>query len=119
MIITCIFILFFFILINIQAAASLMKDQKLKGSIVNISSIGATNGAATHSHYCASKAGVIGYTKTMAQEFGPFGIRVNAVLPGVINTPMVERNGGDEVLNFFFHFVSIMVFHSPDATLFV
>ena len=97
----------------------MMKDQKLKGSIVNISSIGATNGAATHSHYCASKAGVIGYTKTMAQEFGPFGIRVNAVLPGVINTPMVERNGGDEVLNFFFHFVSIMVFHSPDATLFV
>ena len=89
-----------------------MKDQKLKGSIVNISSIGATNGAATHSHYCASKAGVIGYTKTMAQEFGPFGIRVNAVLPGVINTPMVERNGGDEVLNFFFHFVSIMAFHA-------
>ena len=97
-----------------------MKDQKLKGSIVNISSIGATNGAATHSHYCASKAGVIGYTKTMAQEFGPFGIRVNAVLPGVINTPMVERNGGDEVLIFFsmsmmaqiIYLIAVMVHYS-------
>jgi 3-oxoacyl-[acyl-carrier protein] reductase len=60
------------------------------GAIVNIASrlgqIGATNVA----HYCAAKAGLIGLTRALAREFGPRGIRVNAVAPGVIETAMTS-----------------------------
>jgi 3-oxoacyl-[acyl-carrier protein] reductase len=52
------------------------------GSIVNISSSTILMGVATRGHYVASKSALIGLTRTMAREFGEFGIRVNAVLPG-------------------------------------
>ncbi len=54
------------------------------GVIVNISSTGGLNGAPGMSAYGAAKAGLINLTKTMAQEFSPFGIRVNSVAPGFI-----------------------------------
>jgi 3-oxoacyl-[acyl-carrier protein] reductase len=61
------------------------------GSIVNIaSSAPRSGGIAAGSHYVASKAGLIGLTKVMAREFGPFGIRVNAIAPERIATPMLS-----------------------------
>jgi len=73
-----------------QAAASAMKDGKIKGSIVNIASIVGKTGNMGQANYSASKAGVIGFTKTAAKELGQFGIRVNVILPGFIKTPMTD-----------------------------
>jgi len=73
-----------------QAAASLMKENQLPGSIVNIASVVARTGLVTNANYTASKAGVIGFSKTAAKELGKFGIRVNVILPGFIKTPMTD-----------------------------
>ncbi|MBE7021599.1 MAG: glucose 1-dehydrogenase [Ruminococcaceae bacterium] len=58
------------------------------GSIVNLSSIWGLTGASCEVAYSASKAAVIGFTKALAKELGPSGIRVNCVAPGVIETDM-------------------------------
>ncbi|WP_225336092.1 glucose 1-dehydrogenase [Halomicrobium urmianum] len=63
------------------------------GAIVNTSSIAGILGFPNLSPYVASKHGVVGLTKTAAVEFSSEGLRVNAVLPGVIDTPMVARSG--------------------------
>ncbi len=67
-----------------QAAAKQMIEQGNGGAIVNISSIEAENPAPLHSHYNASKAGVLMFTRSAAQELGNYNIRVNAVAPGLI-----------------------------------
>lgn len=61
---------------------------KKSGSIVNLSSMWGQVGASCEVHYSASKAAVIGFTKALAKELGPSGIRVNCVAPGVIATDM-------------------------------
>ena len=58
------------------------------GCIINISSIWGISGASCEVLYSASKAAVIGYTKALAKELGPSGIRVNAIAPGFIDTKM-------------------------------
>ncbi|MGR5539648.1 SDR family NAD(P)-dependent oxidoreductase [Vibrio campbellii] len=58
------------------------------GSIINISSTAAMTGEGP-SHYCASKAGVMGLTRSIARELAPSGIRVNTIVPGPTNTPMM------------------------------
>ena len=58
------------------------------GNIINISSIWGQVGASCEVHYSAAKAAVIGFTKALAKELGPSGIRVNCVAPGVIATEM-------------------------------
>jgi NAD(P)-dependent dehydrogenase (short-subunit alcohol dehydrogenase family) len=66
------------------------------GRIVNISSSSAHGGQQLMTHYVASKAGVIGFTKALALELGPLGITVNTIPPGFIDTPMLrasERKG--------------------------
>ncbi len=59
-----------------------------KGSIINISSVWGVTGGSCEVHYSASKAGLIGFTKALAKETGPSGIRVNCVAPGFIETEM-------------------------------
>ena len=63
-----------------------------RGKIINFSSLAArVGGIEAGIHYAASKAGVIGFTRTLAKECGPFGINVNAVAPGVILTAPVKQ----------------------------
>ncbi|XP_072935255.1 estradiol 17-beta-dehydrogenase 8 isoform X2 [Epargyreus clarus] len=73
-----------------QTFAKAMTEASVTGSIVNISSIVGKYGNLGQSNYTASKAGVVAMTKTAAKELGKFNIRVNAVLPGFINTPIVK-----------------------------
>lgn len=60
------------------------------GSIINISSVVGLMGNPGQVNYVASKAGIIGLTKTLSKEFGPRGVRVNAIAPGFIRTPMTD-----------------------------
>ncbi len=61
------------------------------GSIVNVASRLGQIGATEVAHYCAAKAGLIGLTRALAREFGPRGIRVNAIAPGVTETGMTAE----------------------------
>ena len=70
-----------------RAAARTLLKQK-SGRIVNITSVVGQMGNPGQANYVASKAGVIGLTKTLARELGKSGVRVNAVAPGFIETPM-------------------------------
>lgn len=64
---------------------------KKQGVIINISSVAAMMGVAGQTNYCASKAGIIGFTRALAKELAGKNIRVNAVLPGYIETDMVRK----------------------------
>ena len=73
-----------------QAFARAVKDDATPRSIVNISSGAGLMGVPNRLAYVASKFGVSGLTRTMGAELGPFGIRVNAIAPGMIRTPFTE-----------------------------
>jgi len=81
---------FFSQIVFSQYIVKLMQRKKTEGSIAFTSSITALDGNEAQLSYGASKAALIGAMKTMALELGKTGIRVNAVAPGVIKTPMTE-----------------------------
>ncbi len=83
--------------VNLKSAFNLTKSvqrymiKQREGSIINMSSVVGVNGNAGQSNYSASKAGLIGFTKSIAQELGSRGIRCNAIAPGFIETEMTHK----------------------------
>ncbi|MHC4592581.1 MAG: SDR family oxidoreductase, partial [Planctomycetota bacterium] len=75
---------------GIKAAARTMMKQR-SGRIINIASVVGITGNAGQANYSASKAGVIGLTKTAARELASRNVNVNAVAPGFIQTPMTDK----------------------------
>ena len=84
-------------LLGMQAAIPALKQTGLGASIVNISSIAGFEGVTGVVGYVATKFAIRGMTKVAALELGPFGIRVNSVHPGTIDTPMVSSPEFDAV----------------------
>ncbi len=94
--------------INLKGAFNVVKHfarhmlKRKTGNIINITSVSGMMGNVGQSNYSASKAGLIGLTKTWAKEFATKGIRCNAVAPGFIKTSMtteIAAKGGDYLLN--------------------
>lgn len=81
--------------VNVRAQFSAGREAARRmnrgGSIVNLASVAALGGGANISAYSASKAAVVGLTRAFANELGPAGIRVNAIAPGIIETPGVAE----------------------------
>ncbi|MBO4819594.1 MAG: 3-oxoacyl-ACP reductase FabG [Firmicutes bacterium] len=88
--------------VNLKAAFIICRDfapamiERKSGSIVNIASIWGRTGSAMESSYCASKGALVMFSKALAQELGPSGIRVNCVSPGCIDTAMNASYSEDE-----------------------
>jgi 3-oxoacyl-[acyl-carrier protein] reductase len=81
-----------------RSVAGSMMERKA-GAIINVSSIAGRNGGALGSiHYSAAKGGLITFTKGLAKELAPFGVRVNAISPGVIDTPYHEQFSSPEMM---------------------
>lgn len=68
------------------------------GSMIVISSVNGREGGANYAHYVSSKHAVLGFTKAVALELGGHGIRCNAVLPGVVDTPILDWQGGWDLM---------------------
>lgn len=73
-----------------QVVARELRTAELPGSFINITSLNASTPTAGLAHYCAAKAAVTQFTQVAAIELAPWGIRVNAVAPGAVMTPLVE-----------------------------
>lgn len=80
---------------NCSQAVILRMAGKGKGSIINMSSQSGKSGNSQYAAYCASKFGIIGLTQSLAMEFAAEGIRVNAICPGVVFTPLWEEMMAD------------------------
>ncbi len=73
--------------LGVRAASAIMREQK-SGSIINISSMSGKVGNPGQTNYSAAKAGVVGLTKAASKEVAHHGVRINAIQPGLIKTPM-------------------------------
>ncbi len=82
-----------------RQAAPIFKEQKY-GKVINITSINGMRGKFGQTNYSASKAGIIGFTKALAKELGGFGVNVNAVAPGLIETAMLrDSESRDKIID--------------------
>ena len=86
---------------NMTKAVQRTMLKQRKGSIINMSSVIGVKGNAGQSNYAASKAGIIGFTKSMAIELGSRNIRSNAIAPGFIVTEMTEELGDETIKQYF------------------
>ena len=82
-----------------RAVSKVMLKQRA-GRIINIASVAGQMGNPGQANYSAAKAGVIGFTKTVAKELAPRGITVNAVAPGFITTDMTSNINAEEILKY-------------------
>jgi D-sorbitol dehydrogenase (acceptor) len=74
-----------------QAVLRQMVDDRVPGAVINLASQAGRRGEALVAHYCATKAAVISYTQSAALAMAPHKIRVNAIAPGVVDTPMWQH----------------------------
>lgn len=65
--------------------------KKKKGRVINLSSVSGIHGLPGQTNYSATKAAIIGFTKALAKETGPFGVTANVVAPGGVTTPMLDK----------------------------
>lgn len=75
---------------NLTRTAIIRFIKQKKGVIINVSSVSGITGMPRQTNYSASKAGMIGFTKSLAKEIAPYNVRVNAVAPGFIETDMLK-----------------------------
>lgn len=75
---------------NVCRGAVLGFMKRRRGCIINISSVAGVYGNPAQTNYCASKAGIIGFSRALAKEVGSYGVRVNVVAPGFISTEMTS-----------------------------
>jgi len=80
------------VFLGLEKVLGVMHAQGGGGAVVNTASVGGIRGVGNQSGYAAAKHGVVGLTRNSAVEYGQFGIRVNAIAPGAIWTPMVEAS---------------------------
>lgn len=82
---------------HVCRAATFGMMKRRRGCIVNISSVSGVYGNPRQTNYSAAKAGIIGFSRSLAKEVGPYGIRANAVAPGFIDTDMTQALPGKVV----------------------
>jgi 3-oxoacyl-[acyl-carrier protein] reductase len=76
---------------NVTRRVAFYMAKKKSGSILNLSSVSGIYGLAGQTNYSATKAAIIGFSRALARELSPRGIRVNTIAPGFIRTPMVDK----------------------------
>jgi 3-oxoacyl-[acyl-carrier protein] reductase len=81
---------------NVSQPVAKVMMRRRSGRIISIASVVGLMGNAGQCNYSASKAGLIGMTKSLAKELGPRGITVNAIAPGFITTPMTDKLSDDQ-----------------------
>jgi NAD(P)-dependent dehydrogenase (short-subunit alcohol dehydrogenase family) len=79
------------VFLGLEKVLKVMREQG-GGAVVNTASVGGIRGVGNQSGYAAAKHGVVGLTRNSAVEYGRFGVRINAIAPGAIWTPMVENS---------------------------
>lgn len=82
-----------------RAVLSSMLENR-HGKIINMASQAGVSGSVTHAHYSASKAAIIGLSRSLAREVAECGINVNCIAPGIIRTPMTARYTPEQVAGF-------------------